>query len=106
MKNKLKPLVKEAKKTAQKAIQLTLVAQLKDITAKFAVGSKKLDKQIQKEAKKLAKKFAKDIKIDTATLVKVDDQPKAIEAPKAAPAKTKTTAEPVVKKTTAKTAAL
>jgi hypothetical protein len=105
MKNKLKPLVKEAKKTSQKAIQLSLVAQLKEITARFGVGSKKLDKQIQKEAKKLAKKFAKDIKVDTAALVKVDE-PKALEAPKAAPAKTKTVAEPVVKKTAAKTTTL
>ncbi|MDB5126630.1 hypothetical protein [Mucilaginibacter sp.] len=105
MKNKLKPLVKEARKTAQKAIQLSLVAQLKDITARFGVGSKKLDKQIQKEGKKLAKKFAKDIKVNAAALVKVDE-PKALETPKAIPAKTKTVAEPVVKKTAAKTTTL
>ncbi|MES2265651.1 MAG: hypothetical protein V4520_02745 [Bacteroidota bacterium] len=94
MKNKLKPLVKEAKKTAQKSLQQTLIAQLKEATDKFGVASKKLDKKIEKEAKKLAKKFAKDIKIDTATLVKADE-PKASDTAKpAAPAKAKTTPAP------------
>ncbi|MEB0260311.1 MULTISPECIES: hypothetical protein [unclassified Mucilaginibacter] len=99
MKNKLKPLVKEAKKIAQKSLHQTLVAQLKEATAKFGVASKKLDKKIEKEAKKLAKKFAKDIKIDTTTLVKAEE-PKAPEAPKTgkpvAAAKAKTT--PAAKK--------
>jgi hypothetical protein len=45
MKDKLKPLIKEAKKNAQKAIQLSLVTQLKEITAKFGEGSKKLEKK-------------------------------------------------------------
>lgn len=100
MKNKLKPLVKEAKKNAQKAIQLSLVTQLKEITAKFGEGSKKLEKRIAKEAKKLAKKLAKDIKVE-AILVKTEGKPKVAETPKEAP-KAKTVAEPVAKKAPAK----
>lgn len=100
MKNKLKPLVKEAKKNAQKAIQLSLITQLKEITSKFGEGSKKLEKKIAKEAKKLAKKLAKDIKIE-AVLVKTEEKPKVAEAPKADP-KVKTVAVPVAKKAPAK----
>jgi L-fucose isomerase-like protein len=104
MKNKLKPLVKEAKKNAQKAIQQNLVTQLKEITAKFGEGSKKLEKKIAKEAKKLAKKLAKDIKIE-AVLVKTEEKPNVAEVPKVAPKaapKVKTAAEPVAKKAPAK----
>lgn len=100
MKDKLKPLVKEAKKNAQKAIQLSLITQLKEITSKFGEGSKKLEKKIAKEAKKLAKKLAKDIKIE-AVLVKTEEKPKVAETPKATP-KVKTVAVPVTKKAPAK----
>ncbi|MES2063731.1 MAG: hypothetical protein V4456_17525 [Bacteroidota bacterium] len=104
MKDKLKPLIKEAKKNAQKAIQQNLVIQLKEITAKFGEGSKKLEKKIAKEAKKLAKKLAKDIKIE-AVLVKTEEKTKVAEAPKVelkAVPKAKATAVPVAKKASAK----
>jgi len=104
MKDKLKPLIKEAKKNAQKAIEQNLVTQLKEITSKFGEGSKKLEKKIAKEAKKLAKKLAKDIKIE-AILVKTEEKLKVAEAPKvdskAAP-KAKAAAVPVAKKAPAK----
>jgi hypothetical protein len=103
MKDKLKPLIKEAKKNAQKAIQLSLVTQLKEITAKFGEGSKKLEKRIVKEAKKLAKKLAKDIRVE-AVLVKTEEKPKVAEASKVAP-KAKAIAQPVAKKAPAKTTA-
>lgn len=102
MKDKLKPLVKEAKKNAQKAIQLSLITQLKEITSKFGEGSKKLEKRIAKEAKKLAKKLAKDIKIE-AVLVKTEDKPKVAEIPTPKVAsKAKTVAVPVAPKAPAK----
>lgn len=75
MKDKLKPLIKEAKKTAQKAIHQQLVASLKDVAAKFSSPSKKLDKKIEKEAKKLAKKMAKNISINKDELLKDSPEP-------------------------------
>jgi hypothetical protein len=71
MKDKRKSLVKEAKKTAQKSIQQSLLTQLKEVTAGFGNSSVKLEKQIKKEAKKLSKKFTKFIKIEKAALVPV-----------------------------------
>jgi len=105
MKNKLKPLAKEAKKTAQKSLHQTLVTQLKEATAKFGVASKNLDKKIAKEAKKLAKKFAKDIKIDIATLVKADDKTAEVSKTIKPVAAVKVKATPIVKKAEAEIAA-
>jgi hypothetical protein len=106
MTDKLKPLIKAAKKTAQKNIQQMLVTQLTDITAKLGVTSKKLDKKIAKESKKLAKKFAKDIKFDKTLLNKTEDKPAIAEAPSnAAPAKVSQAPIPVVKKPVAKISA-
>ncbi|MBB5394639.1 MULTISPECIES: hypothetical protein [unclassified Mucilaginibacter] len=102
MKDKLKPLVKEAKKAAQKAIQLSLVTHLKEITARFGEGSKKLDKQVEKEAKKLSKKFAKHIKVNKGALIGGDDQSKK-EAETVKVPSVKIKAVPAVKKTIAKT---
>ena len=111
MKDKLKPLIKEAKKTTKQNIEQTLITQLKNITAKFGESSKKLDKKIGKEAKKLAKKFAKNIKIDK-TLLGKSEEPKTIEAPKVVaqvkatpPSKQRSAAEPAVTKPATKVSA-
>lgn len=102
MKDKLKPLIKEAKKTAQRAIHQHLAVQLKEITSKFGEGSKKLDKKIEKEAKKLARKFAKDIKINKEGLLKDNT---VVKAPEAAAPKAEAPAKPAPKKVAVKPAA-
>ena len=111
MKDKSKPLLKEAKKTAQKDIQQNLVIQLTEITGKLGQVSKKLAKQIAKESRKLAKKLSKEIKFDKAALLEIDGQAKAankaeVAKPAASNGKAKVVTpptEPVVKKPAAKT---
>lgn len=68
-KNKLKKLVKSARKTIKKNIKLSLVAELQSLTGKLNQDSKKLAKEIEKGSKELAKKISKGIKIDKSTLV-------------------------------------
>jgi len=68
-KAQIKSLVKAARKTAKESIQLKLITDLKDFTAKLNQDSKKLNKEINKGAKQLAKKLAKEIKIDKASVV-------------------------------------
>ena len=73
-KNKLKSLVKAARKTAEKDIHLSLVTSLQDIAGKFGEGSKKLNKDIEKGARRLAKKIATDIKIDKSVFIEVKEE--------------------------------
>ena len=83
---------KAVKKSARKDIESILVAELKTITDKFGIESKKVTKVINAGAKKLAKKFAKEIKIVKA---EVTEKPAAdiTTAPVVAPA-----AKPAAKK--------
>jgi len=73
-KNKLKSLVKAARKTAEKDIHLSLVTSLQEIAGKFGEGSKKLNKDIEKGARRLAKKIATDIKIDKSVFIEVKEE--------------------------------
>jgi len=63
-KSKLKQLIKEARSSAKKDIELSVVNNLKEVTAKLALDNKSFEKQIVKAAKQLAKKLSKEIKID------------------------------------------
>lgn len=67
--NKIKALVKAARKTAKEDIQNGLITYLKESTGKLQATSKKLDKKIEKGAKILAKKIAKELVIDGAPLL-------------------------------------
>lgn len=91
--NKIKTLVKAARKSAKEEIQTSLITNLKEVTAKLKHGSKKLDKKIEKGAKILAKKIAKDLVIDGPALQKEKD---------AAIAANPATSKTVVKKEAAK----
>ena len=73
-KNKLKSLVKAARKTAEKDIHLSLVTSLQEIAGKFGEGSKKLNKDIEKGARRLAKKIATDIKINKSVFIEVKEE--------------------------------
>jgi hypothetical protein len=86
--NKIKALVKAARKTAKEEIQTSLIANLKEVTAKLKHGSKKLDKKIEKGAKILAKKIVKDLVIDGPALQK--EKEAAVTAATPAPVTAKT----------------
>jgi len=78
-KNKLKSLVKSARKSATKDIRLSLIAELNEITGTFGAGSKKLKKDIEQGSKQLAKKISKNIKIDKSAFIKSDKVAEATE---------------------------
>jgi poly-D-alanine transfer protein DltD len=63
-KDKLKALVKSARKSTTETIKLTLITQLKETAEKLGIASKKTTKEIEKSAKNLAKKLSAEIKID------------------------------------------
>jgi hypothetical protein len=63
MKDKVKGQLKVTRKEAKKEIQDRLIGDLKELTVKYAEGSKKLDKEIEKESKQLAKKIAKKLNL-------------------------------------------
>jgi ribosomal silencing factor RsfS len=75
---------KAIKKTARKDIETILIAELKTITDKFGITSKKATKVINAGAKKLAKKFAKEVKIVKAAATEKAESVVAV--PAAAPA--------------------
>ena len=89
-KNKLKTLVKSARKSTTVAIRASLVAQLKETAEKLGVASKKTTKEIEKSAKNLAKKLAAEVKVDKDALIaaaQAKEVAAAKEAPAAEPAK-------------------
>lgn len=88
-KNKLKALVKSARKATTQTIKLAVATQLIETAEKLGIASKKATKEIEKSAKQLAKKLSSEIKVDKDAL--------------AAAAEIKTAA--VVKETPATTAA-
>ncbi len=85
-KSKLKQLVKEARKSAKKDIELKLVSGLREVTATLAVSTKKLDKEIAKGAKQLAKKIGKELQFDTTSFAENKEEVKASEVVEATPA--------------------
>jgi len=99
-KNKLKSLVKSARKSATKDIRLSLIADLNEITSTFGGGSKKLKKNIEQGSKQLAKKIAKNIKIDKSAFIKSDKVAEATEV-----LESQSAAEVVIPKAKAKVAA-
>ncbi|WP_121200091.1 hypothetical protein [Mucilaginibacter gracilis] len=94
MKNtKRKSLIKSARKTAKKNILVSLIAELKKVSANIGAGSQKLEKVIEKGSGKLAKKVAKEIMLDEVAIVAAGEVEKTAEIPvtkkgkvKAAPA--------------------
>jgi 3-methyladenine DNA glycosylase Tag len=66
---KLKSLVKNARKVERKKIKSEIYSNLKAFALKFAPTSKKIEKVIKRDASKLAKIISKDLKIDESSLV-------------------------------------
>ncbi|MEJ7780328.1 MAG: hypothetical protein WKF68_12145 [Daejeonella sp.] len=97
-KNKLKTLVKSARKTALKDIKASLITQLSEISARLGQDPEKLSKTIGKGSKKLAKKLIKEFKIKKGVLKAAEklDLPtlSVVETPLAVKSST-TTAQPV-----------
>jgi hypothetical protein len=83
-KSKLKLLVKEARKSAKKSIEQSLIAQLKDETIKLGQTSKRFEREIVKGSKQLAKKLAKELKIDSSAFTDTTEIVKDVKAPQAA----------------------
>ena len=83
-KSKLKILIKEARKSAKKSIEQSLIAQLKEETVKLGQTSKRFEREIVKGSKQLAKKLAKEIKIDSSSLASTTEIIKSVKAPEAA----------------------
>lgn len=79
-KSKLKLLVKEARKSAKKDIEQSVITQVKELTATLAPNTKKLEREIVKGAKQLAKKLAKELKFDTTVFAEVTEEVKQPEA--------------------------
>ena len=67
-KDKLKTLVKSARKTAKEVLRSSIALQLKDATSKLGLTSKKVNKAIEKTAKQLAKKLSSEVTIDKDAL--------------------------------------
>lgn len=84
-KKKLKSLVKSARNTVRKDIQLNLVTELKKITDSLGQDSKKLNKEIEKGSKQLAKKLSKDIKISKSAILEATAQVEIPETVETAP---------------------
>ena len=82
-KSKLKLLVKEARKSAKKDIEHSVISHIKELTATLAPNTKKLEREITKGAKQLAKKLSKELKFDTTVFAEVTEevrQPEVIQA--------------------------
>jgi hypothetical protein len=75
-KQKLKSLVKTARKAERKKIKSNIFLELKAVAEKLVPTSKKIEKVIKKEAKELAKVISLEIKIDKAALVVAHTQQK------------------------------
>jgi hypothetical protein len=84
-KQKLKSLVKTARKAERKKIKSNIFLELKAVAEKLVPTSKKIEKVIKKEAKELAKVISLEIKIDEAALVVAHTQLKDTSANTAAP---------------------
>ncbi|MBC7914080.1 MAG: hypothetical protein H7Y07_08155 [Pyrinomonadaceae bacterium] len=67
-KDKLKLLIKSARKTARKDIKLSLISELKEVADKLGQDSKKFNKEIEKGSKQLAKKLSKQLKINKSAM--------------------------------------
>lgn len=76
-KDKLKSLVKAARKTARKDIELRLITELKELAGKLGQDSKKLKKDIEKGSKQLAKKLSRKLKIDKSAILEASNETKA-----------------------------
>ncbi|MFD1256868.1 hypothetical protein ACFQ3S_08665 [Mucilaginibacter terrae] len=79
-KSKLKLLVKEARKSAKKDIEQSVIIQVKELTTNLAPNTKSVEKEINKGAKQLAKKVAKVLKFDTTVFAEVSEEVKQPEA--------------------------
>ena len=97
-KSKLKLLVKEARKSAKKNIEQSVITQVKELTATLAPNTKKLEREITKGAKQLAKKLAKELKFDTTVFAEVTEEVKQPEVIQAAEQALKAKATKSVKK--------
>jgi hypothetical protein len=77
-KNKLKALVKSARKNTTETIKAALVATLNEAAQKLGVASKKTTKEIEKSAKNLAKKLSAEVKVDKDALAKAATEAKIV----------------------------
>jgi hypothetical protein len=77
-KQKLKSLVKNARRAERKNISLKITSELKAITEDLLPNSKKIEKTIKKDAKQLAKIISKRIHIDEKALADANVQKKSI----------------------------
>ena len=85
-KDKLKLLVKSARKTASKNIRLSLITELKEVADKLGQNSKKFNKQIEKGSKQLAKQLSKKLSIDKSAILDESKEIKAANVEKSKPA--------------------
>lgn len=81
MKNDKRKLISLARKTIRKDIRLSLIAKLKEVSAKLGQGSKELEKEIEKGSKRLAKKVLKELKVDKSVLLGVSKELIVAKAP-------------------------